>query len=91
MQESSFVAVEHIRLLTRAASFRSRANTLSPSQRCIARRKSLWPLSCTRPARTSSSTVASPIQIAVIVLQPAGLPGRHHADRRRQWRPPLGC
>ena len=24
------------------------------------------------------------------VLQPAGLPRRHHADRRRQWRPPLG-
>jgi hypothetical protein len=24
------------------------------------------------------------------VVQPAGLPGRHHTDRRRQWRPPVG-
>ena len=56
-------------LIAHAASFRSRANTLSPSQRCIARLRPLLPFRCRRPARSSSSTVANPIQIAVIVLK----------------------
>ena len=54
---------------SQAASFRSPANTLSRSHLGIARRRAPSPVSCRRPARTSSSTVASPIQIVVIVLR----------------------